>query len=124
MTRLILLEAGRANGSPTPVPRFPDEMIASLRAGGAVIFPTDTLYGLGVDPRSETGLDRMLGAKGPSRGEAVQPAPSRAGAGCPVGGRPADEIVGEFTGAFDWVLWGGAPPHFELRAGGVPPRGV
>jgi tRNA A37 threonylcarbamoyladenosine synthetase subunit TsaC/SUA5/YrdC len=33
----------------------------------------------------------------------------------------AEEIVREFTGAVDWVLWGGAPPHHELRAVGVPP---
>jgi L-threonylcarbamoyladenylate synthase len=198
MTRLILLDADRANGSTTPKPRFPDEMIASLRAGGAVIFPTDTLYGLGVDPCSETGLNRLLAAKGRDRGKPiplllseggqvgrwarhVPPAaarlmdrfwpgaltlvlpadpgvhPSVTGGGDTVGlrvpdhpvpralaallsgavtgtsanrsGNPgawrsAEEIVREFTGAVDWVLWGGAPPHFELRAGGVPPMGV
>jgi len=198
MTRLILLDADRANGSTTPKPRFPDEMIASLRAGGAVIFPTDTLYGLGVDPCSETGLNRLFAAKRRDRGKPiplllsevgqvgrwtrhVPPAaarlmdrfwpgaltlvlpadpgvhPSVTGGGDTVGlrvpdhpvpralaallsgavtgtsanrsgnsgaWRSAEEIVQEFTGAVDWVLWGGAPPHFELRAGGVPPMGV
>ena len=71
MTRLILLDADRADRSMTPSPRFPAEMIASLRAGGAVIFPTDTLYGLGVDPCSETGLDRLFAAKGRDRGKPV-----------------------------------------------------
>src|SRR5512143_2025311 len=71
MTRLILLDAGRADRSPTPNPRFLAEMIDSLRAGGAVIFPTDTLYGIGVDPCSEKGLDRLLTAKGRDRGKPV-----------------------------------------------------
>jgi L-threonylcarbamoyladenylate synthase len=30
--------------------------------------------------------------------------------GNPCGWRSADEIVGEFTGAVDWVLWGGTGP--------------
>ena len=71
MTRLILLDADRADKSMTPKPRFPAEMIASLRAGGVVIFPTDTLYGLGVDPCSETGLTRLFAAKGRDRGKPI-----------------------------------------------------
>ncbi len=71
MTRLILLDADRAARSMTSKPRFPEEMIASLRAGGTVIFPTDTLYGLGVDPCSETGLNRLLAAKGRDRGKPI-----------------------------------------------------
>jgi len=47
------------------------ELIASLRAGGVVIFPTDTLYGLGVDPCSEKGLGRLFSAKGRDRGKPV-----------------------------------------------------
>ena len=184
MTRLILLDAGRASGSAAPGPRFPDALVASLRAGGAVIFPTDTLYGLGVDPRSETGLHRLFAAKGRDRGKPiplllsergqvgrwarhVPPAADRlmnrfwpgaltlvlpadpgvlaavTGGGDTVGlrvpdhpvpralasllsgavtgtsanrsGNPgawgsAEEIVQEFTGAVDWVLWGGKAP--------------
>jgi L-threonylcarbamoyladenylate synthase len=183
MTRLILLDAARADRPGTPTPCFPAEMIASLRAGGAVIFPTDTLYGLGVDPRSETGLDRLLAAKGRDRGKPiplllsggeqvdrwtrhVPPAAARlmdrfwpggltlvlpadpgvhpavTGGGDTVGlrvpdhavpralaallsgaitgtsanrsGNPgtwgsAEEIIREFTGAVDWVLWGCDP---------------
>lgn len=71
MTRLILLDDDRADRSMTPEPRFPAEMIASLRAGGVVIFPTDTLYGLGVDPCSERGLTRLFAAKGRDRGKPV-----------------------------------------------------
>jgi L-threonylcarbamoyladenylate synthase len=193
MTRLILLDADRANGSTTAKPRFPDEMIASLRAGGAVIFPTDTLYGLGVDPRSETGLSRLFAAKGRDRGKPiplllseegqvgrwtrhVPPAaarlmdrfwpgaltlvlpadpgihPSVTGGGDTVGlrvpdhpvpralaallsgaitgtsanrsGNPgawrsAEEIVQEFTGTVDWVLWGGPPVRASRCRGSV-----
>jgi len=181
MTRLILLDADRSDGSTTPKPRFPEEMIASLRAGGAVIFPTDTLYGFGVDPRSETGLNRLLDAKGRDRGKpiplllsergqvgrwtrhvppaaarlmdrfwpgpltlvlpadpGVHPAVTGGGdtvglrvpdhpvpcalaallsgavtgtsanrSGNPCAWRSAEEIVREFTGMVDWVLWGG-----------------
>ncbi|MHB1025578.1 MAG: L-threonylcarbamoyladenylate synthase [Desulfobacteria bacterium] len=193
MTLLILLDAGRADRSTTPEPRFPEEMIASLRAGGTVIFPTDTLYGLGVDPCSETGLDRLFAAKGRDRGkpiplllsEAAQvdrwtrhvpPAAARlmdrfwpgaltlvlpadpgvhpvvTGGGDTVGlrvpdhpvpralaallsgaitgtsanrsGDPAawaspEEIVREFTGAVDWVLWGGKAPSGNARREGA-----
>ena len=191
MTRLILLDADRAGGSMTPEPRFPAEMIASLRAGGAVIFPTDTLYGLGVDPCSETGLDRLLAVKGRDRGKPiplllseaeqvhrwarhVPPAavrlmdrfwpgaltlalpakpgvhPAVTGGGDTVGlrlpdhpvpralafllsgavtgtsanrsGNPgawgsAEEIVREFAGAVDWVLWGGQAAGTARREG-------
>jgi len=181
MTRLILLDADRGDRSMTPNPRFLAELIDSLRAGGAVIFPTDTLYGLGVDPCSEKGLNRLLAAKGRDRGKPiplllsggeqvdrwtryVPPAAARlmdrfwpgaltlvlpadpgvhpavTGGGDTVGlrvpdhpvpralaaglsgavtgtsanrsGNPgawgsAEEIVREFTGVVDWVLWGG-----------------
>ena len=191
MTRLILLDADRANGSMIAKPCFPAEMIASLRAGGVVIFPTDTLYGLGVDPCSETGLNRLFAAKGRDRGKPiplllsggdqverwarhVPPAAARlmdrfwpgaltlvlpadrgvhpavTGGGDTVGlrvpdhpvpralaaglsgaitgtsanrsGNPgawgsAEEIVREFTGTVDWVLWGGKAPGDTHREG-------
>ena len=198
MTRLVLLEPDRAGGSETTKPRIPAEVIASLRGGGAVIFPTDTLYGLGVDPCSEAGLNRLFAAKGRDRGKPIplllsdgeqvdrwerhvppaaarlmdrfwpgaltlvlpadpgvhlsvtgggdtvglrvpdHPVPRTLAAGLsgavtgtsanrsgnPGAWRSAEEIVREFSGAVDWVLWGGASPHFELRAGGVPPMGA
>ena len=196
MTRLILLDADRATRSMTPNPRFLAEMIDSLRAGGAVIFPTDTLYGLGVDPCSEKGLNRLFTAKGRDRGKPiplllsggdqvdrwtrhVPPAAARlmcrfwpgaltlvlpadpgvhpavTGGGDTVGlrvpdhpvpralaaglsgavtgtsanrsGNPgpwgsAEEIVREFTGTVDWVLWGGAPVRAS-RCRGTPAVG-
>jgi L-threonylcarbamoyladenylate synthase len=193
MTRLILLDAGRANGSMIPNPHLLAEMIASLRAGGVVIFPTDTLYGLGVDPCSESGLNRLFAAKGRDRGKPiplllseseqvdrwardVPPAAARlmdrfwpgaltlvlpadpgvhpavTGGGNTVGLRvpdhpvpralaaglsgavtgtsanrsgntgaweSAEEIVREFTGAVDWVLWGGKAPSGDTRREGA-----
>ena len=211
MTRLILLDADRAGRSMAPGPRVLAEMIDSLRAGGAAIFPTDTLYGLGVDPRSEKGLDRLFTAKGRDRGKPVPlllsggeqvdrwtrhvppaavrlmdrfwpgaltlvlPAdpgvhPAVTGGGDTVGlrvpdhpvpralaaglsgavtgtsanrsGNPgawesAEEIVREFTGSVDWILWGGAgvfpgstvvrmtDDHpVLLREGGLPFRDI
>ena len=35
-----------------------------LRRGGIVAYPTDTLYGLAVDPRDETAVARLFEAKG------------------------------------------------------------
>ena len=37
---------------------------AAARAGAVILFPTDTLYGLGVDPRSTAGLAALLRLKG------------------------------------------------------------
>lgn len=193
MTRLVLLDAGRAGRSAGPGPRFPEEMIASLRAGGVVIFPTDTLYGLGVDPRSETGLRRLFAVKGRDRGKpiplllsgreeagrwarhvppaaarlmdrfwpgaltlvlpadpGVSPAVTGGGdtvglrvpdhpvpralaallsgavtgtsanrSGSPGAWRSGEEIVREFTGAVDWVLWGGGEPPGGARREGA-----
>jgi L-threonylcarbamoyladenylate synthase len=50
-------------------PDVPDEaLILSacdvLRSGGVVAYPTDTLYGLGVDPRRADAVERLYAAKG------------------------------------------------------------
>ncbi len=57
MTRLALFDRGG-------VAYFPPGVVESLQAGGMVVYPTDTLYGLGVDPRSEGGLRKLLAIKG------------------------------------------------------------
>lgn len=38
--------------------------VEALRDGQVVAYPTDTLYGLAVDPRSEAALDRLFAVKG------------------------------------------------------------
>lgn len=43
----------------------------TARAGGLVVFPTDTLYGLGCDPRSPEALQKIYAAKGRSATKAI-----------------------------------------------------
>lgn len=50
-------------------PSFPDPAALVraadvLRAGGVVAYPTDTLYGLAVDPRRDDAVARLFGLKG------------------------------------------------------------
>ena len=42
-----------------------------LRRGGIVAYPTDTLYGLAVDPRDEAAVARLFDAKGREGGMAI-----------------------------------------------------
>jgi len=37
---------------------------ACIRTGGVVVYPTETVYGLGVDPHNEAALDRLFAIKG------------------------------------------------------------
>jgi L-threonylcarbamoyladenylate synthase len=177
MTRLARFDAGH-------VAFFPPGVVESLLAGGTAIYPTDTLYGLGVDPRSKEGLRRLLVLKNregkkpiplllsgadrvsdwtervpaaairlmenfwpggltivlPARPDAPQQITGGSGtvglrvpnhpiacalaralggaitgtsanrAGNPGDWGTAEEIVREFTGEVDWVLWDGPPP--------------
>jgi L-threonylcarbamoyladenylate synthase len=43
--------------------------VAVIRDGGVVGYPTDTLYGLAVDPRQDDAVEKLFAAKG--RGQAV-----------------------------------------------------
>ena len=38
--------------------------VAVLRRGGVVAYPTDTLYGLAVDPRNDEAVERLFAVKG------------------------------------------------------------
>lgn len=101
MTRLVRLEGAN-------VQSFPPEVIESLLAGGLAVFPTDTLYALGADPRSPAGLARLAAVKGRERGKPIplllsEPARARAYA-ADVGG-PAERLMGRFwPGAVTVVL--------------------
>ena len=64
MTRLVRLDADPPAG-------MPPEAISSLRNGGMVICPTDTLYALAVDPLSEEGVSRLVAAKSRDRGKPI-----------------------------------------------------
>lgn len=48
----------------SPDPTRLAEIAAVLAAGGLVAFPTDTLYGLAVDPRSPAAVERLCAVKG------------------------------------------------------------
>lgn len=50
-----------------PDPQVVAKVVGILERGGVVAFPTDTLYGLAVDPRSEQAVEKLFDAKG--RGE-------------------------------------------------------
>jgi L-threonylcarbamoyladenylate synthase len=41
-----------------------DEAVRAIRAGGVVAMPTDTLYGLAVDPRQQDAVARVFAVKG------------------------------------------------------------
>lgn len=46
-----------------PQARVVEEAAAVVFGGGTVIFPTDTVYGIGCDPFSRNGIARIYGAK-------------------------------------------------------------
>jgi len=52
-------------------PMLIERAIAVLRGGGVVAYPTDTLYGLAVDPRSAQAVRRLFAIKGRTAGHAV-----------------------------------------------------
>jgi len=64
MTRLVHLETRH-------VSCLPPGVIESLCAGGMLIYPTDTVYGLGVAPHAGAALDRLLSAKGRGVGKPI-----------------------------------------------------
>ena len=47
------------------------DLRAHLAAGGAVAYPTESCYGLGCDPRSRAGVDRVRALKGRSRAKGL-----------------------------------------------------
>jgi L-threonylcarbamoyladenylate synthase len=54
-----------------PEPERILEIVAALRAGEVVAYPTDTLYGLAVDPRQAAAVERLFELKGRATGAAM-----------------------------------------------------
>jgi L-threonylcarbamoyladenylate synthase len=54
-----------------PDPRLIADAVNVLRAGGIVAYPTDTLYGLAVDPRSDASLRKLFAIKERDRAAAI-----------------------------------------------------
>jgi L-threonylcarbamoyladenylate synthase len=64
VTRVARLSAGTA-------PLLPPGVADSLRGGGLLICPTDTLYGLAADPASEKAVARLVSVKGREGGKPI-----------------------------------------------------
>jgi len=54
-----------------PDPRAIARAVEVLAAGGVIAFPTDTLYGLAVDPRRDDAVEKLLALKGRDRTAAL-----------------------------------------------------
>jgi L-threonylcarbamoyladenylate synthase len=54
-----------------PDPAAIADVAAIIAGGGVVAFPTDTLYGLAVDPRRDDALERVFDVKGREAGVAI-----------------------------------------------------
>ncbi len=55
----------------SPPPVIIDEAAQAIRQGKVVLYPTDTLYGLGCDPFNEEALRRLFAIKGRSENKGV-----------------------------------------------------
>ncbi len=54
-----------------PDPLLLGRVADALRAGHVVAYPTDTLYGLAVDPRNAAAVERLFAIKGRATGQAL-----------------------------------------------------
>ena len=56
-------------------PALPDRAFSLsreiIRAGGVIVYPTDTFYGLGADPRNAAAVQRLLAIKGRPEGQPI-----------------------------------------------------
>ena len=64
---MLSLTVDPANPDSTVIARAAD----ILRGGGVVAYPTDTLYGLAVDPTNDTAVDRLFAVKERDTGSAI-----------------------------------------------------
>jgi L-threonylcarbamoyladenylate synthase len=55
----------------SPSPEIIEKAAQAIRRGGIVLYPTDTLYGLGCDPFNEEALQRLFTIKGRSQKKGV-----------------------------------------------------
>ena len=115
MTRLVRLDADPPEG-------MPPEAIASLRNGGMVICPTDTLYALAVDPLSGAGVSRLVAAKSRDRGKPIPlllSGPEEVGRWARRIPEGADRLMRRFwPGALTLVLPAAPGLHAAITGGG------
>ncbi|MCE1253251.1 MAG: threonylcarbamoyl-AMP synthase [Anaerolineae bacterium] len=55
----------------TSSPRSLQQALLTLQKGGVIVFPTDTVYGLGVPIRNEVGINRLFEIKGRDFNKAI-----------------------------------------------------
>jgi len=68
------MAGGGAPGASAPLRRFVDSvepLAACLARGGVLAIPTESSYGLAVDPRSRAGVEAIYRIKGRERGKAL-----------------------------------------------------
>ncbi len=115
MTRLVRLDAD-------PPERLPPEAVDSLRNGGMVICPTDTLYALAVDPLSGEGVSRLVAAKSRDRGKPIPlllSGPEEVGRWARRVPEGADRLMRRFwPGALTLVLPAAPGLHAAITGGG------
>lgn len=115
MTRLVRLDAD-------PPPCLPPESVDSLRNGGMVICPTDTLYALAVDPLSGAGVSRLVAAKSRDRGKPIPlllSGPEEVGRWARRVPEGADRLMRRFwPGALTLVLPAAPGLHAAITGGG------
>lgn len=56
----------------TPTPQNVEKTVAALQRGNIVAFPTETVFGLGVDAANETAIEKLYALKGRSAEKALQ----------------------------------------------------
>ena len=88
--------------------RFMDEVIETLRDGGIVIYPTDTLYAIGCDALKNNAIERICKIKGinPQRTNLsiVCSDISQASQYAPIDNRASQLLRENLAGAFTFIL--------------------
>jgi L-threonylcarbamoyladenylate synthase len=57
--------------TPESIPAAAQQAVAVLRGGGVVVYPTETVYGLGADAANPSAVDRLLRIKDRPAGKAI-----------------------------------------------------
>jgi L-threonylcarbamoyladenylate synthase len=98
--------------------------VAALRGGGVVAYPTDTLYGLAVDPRNDAAVERLFAVKGRGAASAIALIAADAAMAEEVGARGFGPLERRLASAF----WPGPLTIVVPAAGGMAaalaPRGT
>lgn len=104
-----MLDVGRPLAKQNDCQTDIDLALRHLRSGGVVAFPTDTLFGLGVDVFSRPALERIFAIKGRAQGQALPVLVSGWGQVEMVAGNispRAERLARRFwPGALTLVLW-------------------